>query len=95
MDTKLGGYLAAIAYDDTDEKIYSDVAKIGEAVAPEEFASYWRVFPAGRVGYPAKGQQGSFTVFVNEQTKEIVFAFKGSNTFGEWVDDLLKAAEIP
>jgi hypothetical protein len=90
MDAKVAGLLSQLAYRDTDAELNAGLSQYADRLQG------WTVFPdaadiSRRDGYPADGTQGAFTIFINTTTKELAFAFKGTNTVGEFVDDIFNS----
>ena len=82
MDAKIAGLFSELAYHESTADIDSVLSSVPSLAG-------WSILPGpdGHVGYQG-GTGGAFTVFI-KNNDAIVFAFKGSNTFGEWVDDIL------
>jgi len=76
MDAKLGGILAQLAY-------------TGNGVINPDLAipTGWSENISAGFGY-GDSTSGAYRVFINDITKEVCIAFKGSTTLNDWVSDL-------
>lgn len=81
MDVKLAGLLSELAYGET---ISNDIK--WQALQQDG----WVMEGPEDTGYGTGGVAGAFRIFrnINPDRKEIVIAFKGSSTVGEFIDDL-------
>ena len=95
MDVKLGGFFSEFAYYAPGQasKLADAWEELKAAGWYEQSVDEGRIDKLPAFGYRQGGSNGAYRVFVNKESRQIVFAFKGTNNNQEWADDLANGGQ--